>query len=151
MNKFIRIAFIILSVAVGATFLYSAYTKLYPIQPFEYTMVEFVHLPWMVAAIAARFLVGMEAGLGALIALHLFGKNKWALKTAFLILIIFSIYLISLWITAGNNVNCGCFGDAIWMSPSASLIKNAVLLIIAGLLIRYHKGFSFPWSKIITM
>ena len=150
MNRFISILFIILSVAVGATFLYSAYTKLFPIQPFEYTMVEFVHFPWIVATIAARFLVGLEAGLGALIVLHLYGKNKWVLKTAFGVLIFFSIYLVWLWVTAGNNVNCGCFGDAIWMSPSASLTKNAILLILIGLLIRYHNGFNKKWFHIAS-
>ncbi len=148
MDKLQRITLIILSVLTGATFLYSAYTKLYPIQSFEYTMVEFVHLPSIIAAIAARFFVGLEAGLGGLITLHLFGKNKWALKAAFALLLAFSIYLIWLWITAGNNVNCGCFGDAIWMSPSASLIKNGILMIITGLLIRYHKGFTWKWSGI---
>jgi methylamine utilization protein MauE len=147
MHKLFRILFIILSVAVGATFLYSAYTKLYPIRSFEYTMSEFIHLPPIVAAIAARFFTGLEAALGALIIFHLFGKNKWVLKSAFALLITFSVYLLWLWATAGNNVNCGCFGDAIWMSPFASLIKNAVLLAIIGVIIRYHHGFDFKWSR----
>jgi hypothetical protein len=132
---------IILSVLTGALFLYSAYTKLFPIERFEYTMVEFAHLSWLTAAIAARFFIGLEAGIGSLMILHLFGKNKWILKAAFALLAVFSIYLIYLWITAGNHVNCGCFGDAIWMSPSSSLLKNAALLIIITLLIRYHNGW----------
>lgn len=148
MSKSLRVVFILLSVVTGATFLYSAYTKLYPIQPFEYTMVEFVHLPWTLAAISARFLVGLEAGLGVLLLLHLFGGNKWVLKLAFTLLAMFSLYLVYLWITAGNNVNCGCFGDAIWMSPSASLIKNAILLIIIGVLIRYHQGISLHTANL---
>ncbi|MCW3123860.1 MAG: DoxX protein [Flavipsychrobacter sp.] len=142
MRNFSRYLFIFLSVAMGALFLYSAYTKLYPIQSFEYTMVEFVHMPWMLAAIAARILIALEGGLGILMVAHFFGAGKWVLKTAFALLGIFSVYLIYLWATAGNDVNCGCFGDAIWMSPSASLIKNAIMLIITGLLIRYHKGFT---------
>jgi len=150
MNKIFKILLIFLSIVTGVTFLYSAYTKLFPIQSFEYTMVEFIHLPSTVAAIAARFFTGLEAGLGGLMVLHLYGKNKWVLKAAFALLLAFSIYLVWLWITAGNQVNCGCFGDAIWMSPSASLIKNAVLLAITGLLIRYHKGFEFRWAGIAT-
>jgi len=143
-----KIAFIILSVLTGALFLYSAYTKLFPIQRFEYTMVEYARLPWFMAAIAARIFIGLEAGIGGLMVLQLFGKNKWILKGAFALLIAFSLYLIYLWITAGNNINCGCFGDAIWMNPATSLTKNAVLLIIIALLIRYHSGWQQRWARI---
>jgi len=148
MSKAPRFLFILLSVAIGALFLYSAWTKLFPIEAFEYTMVEFTHIPLLVAKIAARFFISLEAALGALMVLHLFGKNKWALKTAFGLLVFFSGYLIYLWIKAGNNVNCGCFGDAIWMRPSSSLLKNIILLAIIGSLIRYHNGFNYRWAKI---
>ena len=145
MRLVIKYLLVFLSVVVGATFMYSAYTKILPIAPFEYTMVEYLHLPWLLAAVAARFFVGLEAALGGLMILHFFGDKKWVPKTAFLLLILFSIYLVALWAVAGNNLNCGCFGDAIWMSPSTSLIKNAVLLLFIGLVIRFHKGFNYKW------
>ena len=150
MNIFFRIFWIIISILTGGLFLYSAYTKLFPIQAFEYTMTDQVHLPHMVAAIASRFFIGLECGLGGLITLQLFGKDKWILKAAFALLIFFSIYLIWLWMTAGNNVNCGCFGDAIIMSPSASLFKNAILLVVIGLLIRYYNGLNYRWAWIVA-
>ena len=143
-----RILLATLTVLTGALFLYSAYTKLFPVQSFEYTLSDQVHLSHRLAAIAARFFIGLEGALGALIILHLFGRGKWVLKMAFGLVAVFSIYLIWLWATAGNNVNCGCFGDAIWMSPSASLAKNAGLLVVLGLLIRYHNGFNFPWASL---
>lgn len=143
-----KILLIILSVLTGTLFLYSAYTKLNPIEQFEYTMVGFAHFSWFTAAVAARFFIGLEAGIGVLMVLQLFGRNKWVLKAAFLLLVVFSIYLIYLWITAGNHVNCGCFGDAIWMSPSSSLLKNAALLIIIFILIRYHSGWTQRWARI---
>jgi len=146
-----RVILILLTIATGATFLYSAYTKILPIQPFEYTMVEYMHLPWLLAAIAARFFVGLEAALGGLMVLHFFGSRKWVLKVSFLLLVIFSIYLIGLWATAGNDLNCGCFGDAIWMSPSTSLIKNAVLLAIIALIMRFHRGFSYKWVNVTAL
>ena len=139
---------IVLSVVTGALFLYSAFTKLFPVQSFEYTLADQAHLSHRLASITARFFAGLEAGLGALIVMHFFGKGKWILKTAFALVAIFSVYLVWLWITAGNNVNCGCFGDAIWMSPSASLIKNAALLLVIGLLIRFHEGFSYRWVNL---
>ena len=148
MQIFYRCLLVLLCVATGALFLYSAYTKLFPIQAFEFTMAEYVHLPMMAAKIGSRFFIGLEAALGGLMILHFLGKNKWPLKIAFWLLAVFSVYLIYLWIVAGNNVNCGCFGDAIWMRPSASLLKNAGMMIIIGLLIRYHKGLSWQWTRI---
>lgn len=150
MSKLPRIFLIVISIGIGVTFLYSAYTKLFPIQSFEYTMVEFVHMPWLMAAIGARLLIGLEAGLGALMVLHMFGGRKWVLKLSLLILIMFSFYLVYLWATQGNNVNCGCFGDMIWMSPSSSLIKNGFLIAGLLLIIKYHDGFNKKWAKIVS-
>ena len=148
MHKVYRSFLVLLSIATGVLFLYSAYTKFFPVQAFEYTMAQFIHMPMIVAKIAARFFIGLEAALGGLMILHFLGKNNWPLKAAFVLVSVFSIYLIYLWASAGNNVNCGCFGDAIWMSPSTSLIKNAGILIALGILIRYHRGFQWQWTKI---
>jgi hypothetical protein len=89
--------------------------------------------------------------LGIAITLHFYGKGKWILKLALTILIIFSIYLVFLWITRGNNINCGCFGDDIWMSPSASLIKNACLMAAIFMLLRFNDGWSFRYSRIVPI
>jgi hypothetical protein len=150
MRIFFKYLLILLSVITGTTFLYSAWTKVLPIQPFEYTMVEFLHFPWIVATVGARFMVGLEAALGGLMVLHLFGKRNLVLKLAFGLIVLFSIYLVWLWATAGNDVNCGCFGDEIWMSPSVSLGKNAVLLLFIGILIRFHEGLSFKMDELTT-
>ena len=135
---------------LGIVFLYSAYTKLNPIQTFEYTLVEFLKLPWYVAAYTSRLFIGLELALGALLLFHCFGKNKWVLKLAFVLLLLFNIYLIYLLAKFGNNVNCGCFGDAIWMTPTVSLLKNVLLLVILAVIIRFHKGLQFRYSKFIT-
>ncbi len=150
--RFLRkVLLIIISFATGGMFLYSAYTKVRPIQPFEYTIVEHLHLPWFIASIFARLMIGLETALGALVVLHLFGKNKLILKLALALLVLFSIYLIWLWATAGNEVNCGCFGDYIWMTPSASLIKNAVLLAFVAILIKWHAQLTFKWTNHLSL
>jgi hypothetical protein len=148
MQTFYKYAMSLLSVLAGLIFIYSAYTKLVPIQAFEYTLVEDAHLPRMLAAYAARFFIALEGSMGLLMVLHFFGKGKWVLKMALALVTAFSIYLIYLWATKGNNVNCGCFGDAIWMSPRASLVKNGVLLVVLTLLTRYHRGLSYMWTRI---
>ncbi len=141
-----NISLTLFSVATGALFLYSAYTKAFPIETFEYTMVEFLHLPWLAAAFAARVLLGIEASIGVLLVFNLYGKNKWLLKSSFVLLVLFTAYIIYLWAQFGNHVNCGCFGDAIWMSPAASLIKNIVLLLVITVLILYGNGVKFKWA-----
>lgn len=151
MQKTTAILMFVLSTAVGALFVYSAYTKLIPIESFEYTIAGHLHLPWYASAIAARLLVGLEASLGILIICHLYGRSKWVLKTALLLVVLLSGYLLYLWLSEGDNVNCGCFGDTIWMSPSSSLIKNGLLLVSIFILIVYGKRVKFGWSNAITL
>ena len=148
---FKKVVLIILSALLGATFLYSAYTKLLPIQTFEYTLVEFVHMPWWMAAISSRLLVGIEVALGTLLLFNIYGGGRWVLKLSMAIMLLFSIYLVYLWATAGNDVNCGCFGDVIWMSPSTSLIKNAIIIIGIAVLMKWHKGIQTRWAKYTSL
>lgn len=154
MKQLKKPALIFLSALCGLLFLYSAYTKADPIQVFEYTIVQYAHLPWLVAAVLARALVGLEAALGLMLLLSIPGKARWIYKTAFALTAIFSIYLIYLWASFGNNVNCGCFGDAVWMSPGVSLAKNAILLAVLALLIRYHSGWQHRrilwWADVVV-
>lgn len=151
MRLFKAILFSVLSAMTGILFLYSAYTKLLPIQTFEYTLVEFVHMPWWMAAVASRVLVGIEAALGILLLFNIYGPGKWVLKLSLGILILFSIYLVYLWAAVGNDVNCGCFGDVIWMSPSSSLIKNAIIIIVLVVLLKMHRGINTIWAKYASL
>lgn len=146
-----KVVLSILSALLGATFLYSAYTKLLPIQTFEYTLVEFVHMPWWMAAVSSRILVGVEVALGTLLLFNIYGSGRWVLKLSMAIMLLFSVYLIYLWATAGNDVNCGCFGDVIWMSPSSSLVKNAIIIIAIALLMRWHSGIQTRWAKYASL
>lgn len=151
-KKLISAFCILLSIATGIVFLYSAYTKVFTIESFEtfqFTIAEYLHFPWVLSAIFAGFMIGVEAALGALLVFNLYGKAKWVLKGAIALLIAFSIYLIFLWVKMGNDINCGCFGDAIWMSPSASLIKNLVLALAVIILILVHRGLVFRRSNIV--
>lgn len=151
MNKIRQIVFIILSIALGALFLYSAWTKLYnysALEQFEWTIVQFTGLPWRLSELSARFFGGLEIALGGLLIFNSLGRKKWIPKLAIALLLLFSIYLVFLWVTAGDDINCGCFGDEIWMSPSASLVKNAALIVLLLLLMKFHNGLQFTWLRI---
>ena len=141
----------VLTVLTGGVFLYSAYTKLSPIWTFEYTLVEFLNFNWIAASVMARMLTGLEAGLGLLLVFHLFGQNKWVLKLAIGLLSLFNVYLIVLLVKYGNNVNCGCFGDTIWMNPTVSIIKNTVLILVCVLLLYFHKGLQFKGLRWVIL
>lgn len=154
MHKFFPILLVLISIATGAIFVFSAYTKSYSIQSFEsfeLAIVEYTHLPWLIAAFLSRFFIGLESAIGAMLILHIYGKNKWVLKLAVGMLIVFSIYLIYLWIIAGNDINCGCFGDEYFMAPSASLIKNIVLLALLWLLLRFQSQLPFRYGNIVSV
>ncbi len=152
MNKPPQILFVLLAVAIGGVFLFSAYTKLFPtIQAFEYNIAAQAHVHYLTASILARFFIGLEAGLGSLIIFHYFGNRNWVLKAAFALVLGFSVYLAWLWVKMGNNVNCGCFGNNIWMRPSTSLIKNGLLLLAIGALMHYHRGLNVPWQNFIPV
>ena len=150
MKNIRRICLALIAILVGTTFIYTGWTKLDPIQNFEYTIVEFTGLPWTVSAIIARLLIGVEVALGVMIAAHLWGGKKIPLRAALLLLVIFSVYLLYLWATVGDDVNCGCFGDKLTMTASQSLIKNLVLIGFILLLMRFHRGLTFYWQRFVN-
>ncbi len=135
-----HILFILLSVLVGAVFIFSAYAKTLPIDDFTNTIFNRIEVSWKMASWAARFFIGLEASIGALLLLHIYGRSKWILWMSLFLLVIFSGYLVGLWFTDGNNVDCGCMGNVIPMTPFWSLVKNAVLMGIISLLIKMDRN-----------
>ncbi|RYD57983.1 MAG: hypothetical protein EOP56_06845 [Sphingobacteriales bacterium] len=150
-NKIKHVSLLFLSILIGAAFIYSSYTKTYTLesfQLFEFTIIEYLKFPWLLAIVSSRLLVGIELSLGVLIIFRFYGNLKWVLKLAIGLLAVFNLYLVYLWIIAGNNINCGCFGDAIWMSPASSLAKNFILILGIWLLIKYQSGIHLRWAHL---
>ena len=52
---------------MGLVFIYSGYTKLYPIEPFEFTFVDLGIAGWKSAPFIARFMIGLEFLIGFLL------------------------------------------------------------------------------------
>ncbi len=128
---------------MGAVYVFSAYTKIYPIEPFEYTFVDLGVANWKVAPFIARLFISLEFFLGALFILNI--KIKTASKISIAVLAMFSIYLIGL-IFIGNNSNCGCFGNYISMTPIQALVKNLIMIIISIVIFKFYDGFDY-WGK----
>lgn len=126
---------------MGAIFIFSAYVKLYPIEPFEYTFVD-LGIGWQMAPFIARLLIGLEFLIGFSLLLNILLK-KITYKLSIATLLIFCVYLILQIIISGSKGNCGCFGTAISMTPLQALIKNVIMLVILGVLYKFHEGWNF--------
>src|SRR4051812_40927928 len=109
----IKIFFFILCSALGLVFLYSGYTKLEPIEPFEFTFLDLGIASWRMAPFVARFMIGLEFFIGFLLIFSLY--SKFTLKLTMASLVMFSLYLVFIIIKEGDKGNCGCFGNAIVM------------------------------------
>ncbi len=139
---FFKIVFFIACSIIGFVFIYSGYTKLYPIEPFEYTFVDLGIGGWKIAPFIARFMIGLEFFIGLLLIFGLYIK-RFTLKLTIGSLVIFSIYLLFIIIKTGNNGNCGCFGTVIVMSPLQALIKNGILIVFSLVIYKYYDGIDY--------
>jgi hypothetical protein len=103
---------------------------------------------WNTAPYIARFFIGLELFLGFLLVLNI-ALRKFTIKFALGLLILFTVYLFYKIVTEGNSGNCGCFGEALKMSPLQGIFKNILLLISFFVLhtladTNYWKGI---WEK----
>lgn len=123
---------------VAVLFIFSAYTKLIPIEAFEKQLVDQGITNWCFAPILARCIISFEFFLGiAFLQNHYF--KKFILPATSLMLIAFCIHLGYQMATQGNSGNCGCMGQIIPMTPLQALIKN---LITLGLLAYIYSKFN---------
>lgn len=127
---------------MGLLFIYSGYTKLNPIEPFEFTFVDLGIAGWRTAPFMARFFIGLEFLIGILLIFGLYIKRFTIFLTSGT-LIFFTIYLSIIIFINGNNGNCGCFGNAISMTPLQAIIKNLVMLATCFLMYKYNSGFNY--------
>jgi hypothetical protein len=141
----------LLSVAIGVVFLFSAWTKTQPIQYFEFILTDQLHLSHALARVAARFFIGLEAGIGLLLVCCIPGVRRWVPKLALALLVLFSAHLVYLLLVQGNDVNCGCMGSVAPMSPALSLLKNLGMGIGLGCLLRYQPQSDTRLLQIVTL
>ena len=131
-----NILLVILRFLPGGIFIFSGLSKLYPIEPFELLFVDAGISSWKLAPFISRIIVSAEIFIGLLLIFNIKLKT-FTLKAAFLMLIMFTAYLIYSLIRDGN-ASCGCFGSMIELTPIESLIKNIVLFGILFLLMKIN-------------
>ncbi|HRO41508.1 MAG TPA: hypothetical protein PL009_01645 [Flavipsychrobacter sp.] len=137
-----RITGLILLLFTAAVFLFSGISKLYAFDPFVWNIMDAGITNMTFASILARLFIGFELLLGLFLIFHLFLKS-FTYPAILALLFLFTIYLIILIARQGNDGNCGCFGDAYEMKPSAAIIKNAVMIIATIILLYIYPIKSF--------
>ncbi|MBD3750283.1 MAG: DoxX family protein [Sphingobacteriales bacterium] len=133
---------------VGLLFIFSGLIKLNDPLGFSYKLEEYFevfHLVFLnpISVFLSIFLCSLEVILGVLLLAGFYAKKVvWGL----LLLIIFFTFLT--FYSAVFNVvkTCGCFGDAIPLTPWQSFSKDLVLLLLIVFLF-IHKGAIHPFIK----
>jgi hypothetical protein len=134
-----KVALIIISSLIGALFIFSAISKAWSVPYFEYIISSQVQVSHEMAAWAARFFIGLEGALGLLLFINILGYRRWVVRACILLLLVFSVHLLYLFFSQGNDVDCGCMGNLVPMTPGVSLLKNAGLLIGLLVLLKWYK------------
>lgn len=125
---------------LGGFFVFSAITKMIPnANYFDFTIQSQLGVPANLSAILARIFIALELGIGLLLILQQRGLKAWLLKSSLALLILFTLHLFILFLREGNDVNCGCMGDFIEVSPIASIIKNVILIGLNIYLLKQFK------------
>ena len=138
---------IFISILLGSIFIFSAYTKLFPIELFEYTFVDTGLFNWVLVPYVSRLAIGLEFFLGILLLLNVYFEKKQTILFALFLLLFFTVYLIVLIVKDGNSGNCGCFGDTLKFTPLESIFKNLGMLILTLILYFKHPGIKFKFQK----
>jgi uncharacterized membrane protein YphA (DoxX/SURF4 family) len=139
---------VLLSVSLGLVFLYSGYTKLFPIETFEFTFVDIGVANWYTAPIIARLLISLEFFIGILLIAN-YNLRKITLPLTIALLLFFIIYLIVQIFISGNTGNCGCFGERIHMTPLQGILKNVVMIAFAVLVYILSEGWKVKYTKLL--
>jgi hypothetical protein len=144
-----RIAAIILSIGLGAIFIYSGYSKLLPVvETFEFTFVDMGAANWYTAPVFARLLIGLEFFTGTLLIIN-YNLRKFTLPFTVALLFFFIIYLCIQIFTTGNTSNCGCFGEHIRMTPLQGILKNIMMMAAATLVYLLFEGWKARYDKLV--
>ena len=128
----LRIARLLLRVAIAALFLFAAITKLVDPSSFAQQIANYQLTPWPATAVLSVFLPALELCVG--ISLLLGRWESGALVWVAVLLTIFSGALLSA-IVRGLSIDCGCFGRSIENAGTLwPLTRNLVLLAVTGFL-----------------
>lgn len=138
-----------LCILIGAVFIFSGLSKIPTLEQFGWTIVETTPLNWTLAEWSARILIGLELFLGVLFIFHL-RLRRIAIPVSFILLVIFTAYLLLVIKAHGSSGNCGCFGEVIQMTPLESVYKNIAMLVVIGIIYFLQHEFRFKYCGLVV-
>lgn len=109
MKTGLRVAEILVRCAVGAVFLYAAFSKVPAFDAFAEEIANYRVLPAHLVAPFAAVLPGVELLAGALLVLRRWVRPACAILGAMLLVFIVAL---SQALLRGINLSCGCFGGS---------------------------------------
>jgi hypothetical protein len=145
-----RVGAILISIALGAVFIFSGYAKLLPvIETFEFTFVDAGIGNWYTAPVMARLLIGLELFIGLLLVLN-YNLKRFTIPLTITVLLFFIIYLFIQIGVNGNKGDCGCFGEhhRFAMTPLQGIIKNVLMIGGALLIYFFYEGWKLKYNKL---
>lgn len=148
----------VVRIFVGLLFLFSGFIKINDPIGFSYKLDEYFHVfdaslglpysmfgPW---ALNLAFFIGI---FETMLAINLiFGFAPAFTTTSLLIMIIFFTFLTGYSAVTKKVTDCGCFGDAIKLSPVQSFIKDVILAGLIGYLFVYRDSLYAFFKDLIN-
>jgi len=144
---------LILLLAMSATFLFSAYSKIdgeNAFDNFQWTFIDLGISNIVAAGIVARLMIGLEITLALFLLAHIFLRS-FTYKAIIALLTIFIAYLLIIILKQGNNGNCGCFGERLSMTPAEAIIKNVVMIVVTVILMYVYPVSPYKNQPYVAM
>lgn len=136
-------------ILVGVLFIFSGLIKANDPLGFSYKLDEYfeiLHMPFFIplSAYMAMFICIFEIVLGVMVLLGSYMRlATWLL----LLMILFFTWLTGYSAITGKVTECGCFGDAIKLTPWQSFYKDLVLLVLILVLFFYRDRIAPLFNK----
>jgi|GEM_PF-2041104 len=128
MEKFKKIAKIIVRIMLGVVFILSAAFKIISIDEFEIYIHSFGIFNFVVGTFLARVLIAFEFLLGVGLIFKLHYKKVWWLSI--LTMVGFTLFLGYVALFRSGDENCHCFGTIVEVKPLASIFKNIAIILL---------------------
>lgn len=124
----VRVAVTTLRMLLAAVFIVSSVAKFLAIDDFELYIYSYGFFSLNLTYLIARLCIVAELLTGLMLALGWWKRTVWLLTLA--MLLFFSLFLCYAAL-AGRTESCQCFGRMADLGPVPSLLKNAVLILLA--------------------
>ena len=129
-------------ILVGALFLFSGFVKANDYMGFGYKLEEYFYvfsMSWMVptAMFGAWFISVFEIAVGVAV---LVGFRMRITAWLLLLMMVFFTFLTGYSAITGAVTDCGCFGDALKITPTESFLKDIILTLLIIPIFRVRKS-----------